>query len=230
LRHLTDAKARRGCADAKGMVTFYVLQAHSLLICERATATKNIRYRGRKLIARQYANGWQIEIVPLQHGAGHTQTRTFRELVDAINKAKKIVDQTAKLQAEPQPVSGLTTWNEKQAAGPGRPCFGAGRTAPDRSQWSGGRKEKIAPGRFAGGYRITGSGTSADTDDARPVNVPRMLQPSHWIRLCTPFWLGTRINSLQQASALTAAPVPPPRVDLDRNESGGERRQLFQSA
>jgi hypothetical protein len=79
------------------MVTFYVLQTHSLLICERAVATKDIQYRGRKLIARQYANGWQIEIVPLQHGAGHAQTRTFRELADAINRAKKIVDANRKI-------------------------------------------------------------------------------------------------------------------------------------
>jgi hypothetical protein len=53
--------------------------------------------QGRKLIARQYANGWQIEIVLLQHGAGHTQTSTFRELADAINKAKKIVDAHSKI-------------------------------------------------------------------------------------------------------------------------------------
>jgi hypothetical protein len=56
---------------------------------------KDIQYRGRKLIARQYANGWQIEIVPRQHGQV-TQTRTFRELADAINKAKKIVDANRK--------------------------------------------------------------------------------------------------------------------------------------
>jgi hypothetical protein len=59
-------------------------------------ATKDIQYWGRKLIARQYANGWQIEIVPLQHGQV-TQTRTFRELADAINKAKKIVDANRKI-------------------------------------------------------------------------------------------------------------------------------------
>ena len=44
------------------------LQSHVLLTCERAMATKDIRYRGRKFIARQYANGWQIEIVPLRPG------------------------------------------------------------------------------------------------------------------------------------------------------------------
>jgi hypothetical protein len=60
-------------------------------------AIKEIEYRGRKLIARQYANGWQIEIVPLRHRAGHTQTRIFRELADAINKAKKIVDANRKI-------------------------------------------------------------------------------------------------------------------------------------
>jgi hypothetical protein len=53
--------------------------------------------QGRKLIARQYANGWQIEIVLLQHGAGHAQTSTFRELTDAINRAKKIVDANRKI-------------------------------------------------------------------------------------------------------------------------------------
>ena len=57
---------------------------------ERAMA-KDIQCRGRKLIARQYANGWQIEIVPLRHGQV-TQTKTFRELAHAIDEAKKIVD------------------------------------------------------------------------------------------------------------------------------------------
>jgi len=59
-------------------------------------ATKDIRYRGRELIARQYANGWQIEIVPLERGQ-ITQTTTFRELADAINQAKKIVDGNRKI-------------------------------------------------------------------------------------------------------------------------------------
>jgi hypothetical protein len=58
-------------------------------------AIKEISYRGRKLIARQYANGWQIEIVPLQHGQ-LTQTTTFSELEDAIDEAKKIVDASRK--------------------------------------------------------------------------------------------------------------------------------------
>jgi hypothetical protein len=48
------------------------------------------------LIARQYANGWQIEIVPLERGQ-ITQTMTFRELADAINQAKKIVDANRKI-------------------------------------------------------------------------------------------------------------------------------------
>jgi hypothetical protein len=56
---------------------------------------KDIQYRRRKFIARQYANGWQIEIVPLQHGH-RDQTKTFSELVDAINEAKKIVDANRK--------------------------------------------------------------------------------------------------------------------------------------
>jgi hypothetical protein len=72
------------------------LQAHVLLTCERAMATKDIRYRGRKFIARQYANGWQIEIVPLQPGQV-TQTTTFQELADAVNEAKKIVDANRKI-------------------------------------------------------------------------------------------------------------------------------------
>jgi hypothetical protein len=59
-------------------------------------AAKEIRYRGRKLIARQYANGWQIEIVPLRHGKV-AQTRSFRELSDAISEAKKIVDDNRKI-------------------------------------------------------------------------------------------------------------------------------------
>jgi hypothetical protein len=49
-----------------------------------------------KLIVRRYANGSQIEIVPLQHGQV-TQTRTLRELADAINEAKKIVDANRKI-------------------------------------------------------------------------------------------------------------------------------------
>jgi hypothetical protein len=56
---------------------------------------KDIQYRGRKFIARQYANGWQIEIVPLQHGQ-RDQTKTFSELADAIDEAKKLVDANRK--------------------------------------------------------------------------------------------------------------------------------------
>jgi len=56
---------------------------------------KDIEYRGRKFIARQYADGWQVEIVPLQHGY-RNQTKTFSELVDAIDEAKKIVDANRK--------------------------------------------------------------------------------------------------------------------------------------
>ena len=52
---------------------------------------KDIEYRGRKFIARQYADGWQIEIVPLQHGR-REQTKTFSELADAIDEAKKLLD------------------------------------------------------------------------------------------------------------------------------------------
>src|SRR5262249_45370518 len=66
------------------------------LMSERDMATKDIQYRGHKLIARQYANGWQIEIVPLQPGQV-TQTTTFQELADAVNEAKKIVDANRKI-------------------------------------------------------------------------------------------------------------------------------------
>jgi hypothetical protein len=52
---------------------------------------KELEYRGGKLIARQYANGWQIEIRPLQAGPVK-HTRIFGELSDAIDEAKKIVD------------------------------------------------------------------------------------------------------------------------------------------
>ena len=52
---------------------------------------KELEYRGRKLIARQYANGWQIEIRPLQTGP-IKHTMIFRELSEAIDAAKKIVD------------------------------------------------------------------------------------------------------------------------------------------
>ena len=53
---------------------------------------KELEYRGRKLIARQYANGWQIEIRPLQTGPIKNTTVIFRELSEAIDAAKKIVD------------------------------------------------------------------------------------------------------------------------------------------
>ena len=45
------------------------------------------------MIARQYANGWQIEIVPLQLGRV-IQTMTFRALAEAIDEAKRIVNTT----------------------------------------------------------------------------------------------------------------------------------------
>ena len=59
-------------------------------------ATKDIQYRGHKLIARQYANGWQMEIVPLRPGQV-TQTMTFRKMADAIDQAKKIVNANRKI-------------------------------------------------------------------------------------------------------------------------------------
>jgi hypothetical protein len=52
---------------------------------------KELEYRGRKLIARQYANGWQIEIRPLQAGP-IKHTSIFHELSEAIDAAKTIVD------------------------------------------------------------------------------------------------------------------------------------------
>ena len=52
---------------------------------------KEIEYRGRKLTLRQYANGWRVEIVTLQHGR-LIQTLTFRELAEAIDYAKRIVN------------------------------------------------------------------------------------------------------------------------------------------
>ena len=44
---------------------------------------KELEYRGRKLIARQYANGWQIEIRPLQAGP-IKHSVIFHELSEAI--------------------------------------------------------------------------------------------------------------------------------------------------
>ena len=52
---------------------------------------KEVEYLGRRLTVRQYANGWQVEIVPLQHGRV-IQTLTFRELAEAIDDAKRIVN------------------------------------------------------------------------------------------------------------------------------------------
>jgi hypothetical protein len=43
------------------------------------------------LTLRQYANGWRVEIVTLQHGR-LIQTLTFRELAEAIDHAKRIVN------------------------------------------------------------------------------------------------------------------------------------------
>lgn len=53
--------------------------------------TKELEYQGRTLIARQYAKGWQIEIRPRKAGP-IKHTTIFRELSDAIDEAKKIVD------------------------------------------------------------------------------------------------------------------------------------------
>ena len=52
---------------------------------------KEVEYLGRRSTVRQYANGWQVEIVPLQHGRV-IQTLTFRELAEAIDDAKRIVN------------------------------------------------------------------------------------------------------------------------------------------
>jgi len=52
---------------------------------------KEIEYRGRKLTLRQFANGWRVEIVTPQHGR-LIQTLTFRELAEAIDHAKRIVN------------------------------------------------------------------------------------------------------------------------------------------
>jgi hypothetical protein len=53
--------------------------------------TKELEYKGRKLVTRQYANGWQLEVRPLQ-GELIKQATIFRELSDAIEEAKKVVD------------------------------------------------------------------------------------------------------------------------------------------
>ena len=53
--------------------------------------TRELDYKGCKLVARQYANGWQIEIRPMR-GGQIKQTMTCRELSDAIDEAKKIVN------------------------------------------------------------------------------------------------------------------------------------------
>ena len=53
--------------------------------------TKELEYKCRKLITRQYANGWEVEVRSL-HGGPIKQTMIFRELSDAIEEAKKMVD------------------------------------------------------------------------------------------------------------------------------------------
>lgn len=55
-------------------------------------ANKETEYRGRKLIAREYGNGWQIEIRPIEGGATVSQTMTFKKLSDALDEAKKIIN------------------------------------------------------------------------------------------------------------------------------------------
>jgi len=54
-------------------------------------ADKELEYKGHKLIAREYGNGWQVEIRPIIHGSVK-QTMTFKELSDAVDEAKKIIN------------------------------------------------------------------------------------------------------------------------------------------
>jgi hypothetical protein len=54
--------------------------------------TKELEYKGRKLVTREYANGWQVEVRPQQGGPIKQTTMIFRELSDAIEEAKKMVD------------------------------------------------------------------------------------------------------------------------------------------
>jgi hypothetical protein len=69
------------------------LELHASLLTRgvHGMTTKELEYQGRKLIARQYAKGWQIEIRPRKAGP-IKHTMIFRELSDAIDEAKKIVD------------------------------------------------------------------------------------------------------------------------------------------
>jgi hypothetical protein len=54
-------------------------------------AVRELEYKGHKLIAREYGNGWQVEIRPIIHGPVK-QTMTFKELSDAVDEAKKIIN------------------------------------------------------------------------------------------------------------------------------------------
>jgi hypothetical protein len=47
-------------------------------------------YKDYRLIARQYANGWQMEI--RSKGGQANRTVMFQELDDALVEAKKIID------------------------------------------------------------------------------------------------------------------------------------------
>jgi hypothetical protein len=53
---------------------------------------RELEYKGRKLIAREYGNGWQVEIRPISPSERFRQTMTFKELSDALDEAKKIIN------------------------------------------------------------------------------------------------------------------------------------------
>jgi hypothetical protein len=58
-------------------------------------ADKEFDYKDHKLIARQYANGWQLEI--RSKGGQANRTMMFQELEDALVEAKKIVDRMRRI-------------------------------------------------------------------------------------------------------------------------------------
>jgi hypothetical protein len=82
------------CAEAIVVAAgalLYLCLAHPSFASVMTAKEKEIEYRGRKLTLRQFANGWRVEIVTPQHGR-LIQTLTFRELAEAIDHAKRIVN------------------------------------------------------------------------------------------------------------------------------------------
>jgi len=52
-----------------------------------------MEFKQFKLIAREWDNGWQIQILPAANSGQATETMTYAELGDALDEAKRIVNE-----------------------------------------------------------------------------------------------------------------------------------------